>query len=61
MLEAFPSKETLKWIFNVLCKFMKVLSRKEGKSFKVFLSGFPEDLCSAKEEKQNLFQQIMLN
>jgi hypothetical protein len=39
--------------FDVLFKFTKVLSRKEGKSFKVFSSGFPEDFCSGKEEKQN--------
>jgi hypothetical protein len=38
--------------FHVLCKFTKVLSRKERKSFKVFSSGFSEDLCSEKEDKQ---------
>jgi hypothetical protein len=41
--------------FDVLCKFTKVLSRKEGKSFKVYSNGFSEDLCSEKEEQQNLF------
>jgi hypothetical protein len=41
--------------FDVLNKFTKFLSQKEAKSFKVFSSGFSEDLCSEKEEQQIIF------